>query len=319
MQVGVLVQNFGGFPDTRRGAGACVDLAVQAERLGFASVWVTDHIVIPRTIEAVYPHGPSGFPYRHDQAIYEPLTLMAALAQATSRVEIGVAVLVMPYRHPLVTAKMLATIDDLAGGRVILGAGVGWMRDEFRALGLPDAIFEHRGSVTEETLRALRAAFESDGPASFTGRYSAFTDVGTLPQPQRHLPFWIGGKGDQALRRAVRVGDGYLAIGSDPTLLGAEVARLRELAQAAGRRDGDLTIAAIDGIALTDRAIDVRRSPLHGSTEQVLEGLRSFAAAGLQHLVAGVRRADDPSYAGTLDALGRVGREIVPELARLDH
>jgi probable F420-dependent oxidoreductase len=317
VRIGVLVQNFGGFPETGRGPRACVDLAVQAERAGFDSVWVTDHIVLPEVRDARYPHNDSGdFPYTWEQDIHEPIALMSALAQATHRVEIGAAVLVIPYRHPLLTAKMLATIDQLAGGRVILGAGVGWLRDEFVALGLPDDVFEHRGAVTEDHVRAMRAAWTADGAARHDGPWVRFGPVGTRPQPPRagHLPVWIGGKGDRALRRAVRVGDGYLAISSDPTFLASETRRLRELADAGGRDPGQLTVALIDGIVVSPRPLGADRSPLHGTTDQIVDGLRAFSAAGLDHLVAGVRLAGDPTYAGCVEALDAVATEVLPRL-----
>src|SRR5437667_12190619 len=120
---------------------------------------------------------------------------------------------------------MRAALGQLAGGRVILGGGVGWLRDEFHALGLDEAVFVHRGSVTDDYLRAMRAAWHAPGPASHAGPWVQFAGVGTRPQPRRdgRIPVWIGGKGERALRRAVRSGDGYLAISSDPALLGSEV------------------------------------------------------------------------------------------------
>jgi probable F420-dependent oxidoreductase len=287
LRVGALVQNFAGFPETGRSACACVDVALHAEGRGFDSVWVTDHVVLPEVRDARYPHNDTGdFPYRWDQDIHEPLVLMAAIAQATQRVEIGVAVLVIPCRNALVTAKMLATIDQIAGGRVILGAGVGWLRDEFVALQLPADVFEHRGSVTEDHLRTMRVAWTAPAAASYQGRWVSFDGIGTRPQPPRggHLPVWVGGKGERALRRAVSLGDGYLAIASGPATLRQEVDRLRALADAAGRDPADLTIALIDGIVVTE-------SPL-----------------------AGVRTHRNPSFEGTTDALDAVAADVLPHL-----
>ncbi len=143
------LNNFGGFPETGRGTLACIDLARHAERLGFDSVGVTDHVVLPLDRKTPYPHNASGlFLYTWEQDISEPITLMAARATATGRVEIGVSVLVIPYRHPLLTAKVLATADQLSQGRIILGAEVGWLQDEFEALGLPEEVYERRGTVT---------------------------------------------------------------------------------------------------------------------------------------------------------------------------
>jgi probable F420-dependent oxidoreductase len=317
MRIGALVQNFAGFPETGRGPSACVELALHAERLGFDSVWVTDHIVLPEVRSAPYPHNDSGaFPYSWDQDIHDPLALMGALAFATHRVAIGVAVLVIPYRHPLMVAKMLATIDQLAQGRAVLGAGVGWLHDEFRALGLPDEVFEHRGSVTEDYLNAMRAAWRADGPVSHEGPWVRFASVGARPRPPRggNLPVWIGGKGDRALRRAARLGDGYLGIASDPAGLAGEVERLRSLAEASGRDPAGLTVALIDGIVVTDRPLGGDRNPLHGVPEQITEGLRSFGDAGLDHLVAGIRTAGDTTFAGATAALDAVSREVLPHL-----
>jgi probable F420-dependent oxidoreductase len=317
LRVGALVQNFAGFPETGRSARACIDVAQHAEACGFDSVWVTDHVVLPKARDARYPHNDTGdFPYQWDQDIHEPLVLMAAIAQATERVEIGVAVLVLPYRNALVTAKMLATIDQLAEGRVILGAGVGWLRDEFDALQLPDDVFLHRGSVTEDHIRAMRTAWTADGAATHHGRWVRFDAVGARPQPPRdgHLPIWVGGKGERALRRAVRLGDGYLAIASDPALLRQEVDALHALAAIEARDPAELTVGLIEGIVVTDAPLGRDRSPLHGSPEQIVEGLLAFADAGLDHLVAGVRTQGDPGFAGTVHALDVVAAEVLPHL-----
>ena len=317
LRVGALVQNFAGFPETGRSARACVDVALHAEQRGFDSVWVTDHVVLPEVRDARYPHNDTGeFPYQWDQDIHEPLALMAAIAQATTRVEIGFAVLVLPYRNALVTAKMLATIDQLAEGRVILGAGVGWLRDEFVALQLTDDVFDHRGSVTEDHLRAMRVAWTAEGAATHHGPWVQFDAVGTRPQPPRggHLPVWVGGKGERALRRAVRLGDGYLAIASDPALLRREVEVLRATAEAEGRDPAELTIGLIEGIVVNESPLGPERNPLHGTPEQILEGLHAFADAGLDHLVAGVRTQSDPTFQGTVAALDAVATHVLPHL-----
>ncbi len=221
----------------------------------------------------------------------------------TTRVLLGTAVLVIPYRHPLLAAKMVATIDDLAGGRVVLGAGVGWLRDEFEALGLDHDVFAHRGSVTEDFVRAMRVAWTADAGASYDGRWTAFRDVGASPRPRRPVPVWIGGRGEQALRRAARMGDGWFAIGTTPAELAAEVRRLRELTAEQGRPPAAVTVALIDGIAFTERPVDGDRPPLRGTPEQVAEGLAGLGRAGLDHLAAGIRLAGDPSLDGTLHAL----------------
>ncbi len=314
MKIGVLVNNFGGFPETGRSARACVDLARQAERLGFDSVWVTDHVILPRTIRATYPHSREGFPYTWEQDIHEPLALMAALAEATARVEIGVSVLVIPYRHPLLTAKMLATIDQLSSGRIILGAGVGWLRDEFEALGLDPDHFEQRGAVTVEALRVMQAAWTAQTTVDFEGRYFRFSQVGARPRPARAtgIPVWIGGAGERALRRSVAHGTGYLAIASSPEQLRRDHDRLQILAEAAGRDPASLTVSLIDGIVVGAGQPPVPGASMQGASKDILNGLERFAAAGLDHLIAGISRAGDRSYDATLDALEQVARDVLP-------
>ena len=315
MKIGVLLNNFGGFPETGRGALACVDLARHAERLGFDSVWVTDHVVLPVNRKTAYPHNASGeFPYRWDQEIFEPITLMAALATATKRVEIGVAVLVIPYRHPLLTAKMLATADQLSQGRIILGAGVGWLRDEFEALGLGDETFERRGAVTVDYLRAMQRAWTASAGVSHKGPFTEFHEVGTRPLPHRkpHPPIWVGGQGERALRRSVALGQGYLAIGSDPNKLGRDTTMLRILCEEAGRDPGSLDVAHIDGIVLAEDQAHLEGASLVGTPKQVLVELARYSSAGLTHLVAGVSRNGDFSFEATLGALEEVAAEILP-------
>jgi alkanesulfonate monooxygenase SsuD/methylene tetrahydromethanopterin reductase-like flavin-dependent oxidoreductase (luciferase family) len=162
----------------------------------------------------------------------------------------------------------------------------------------------------------MRTAWTAQGAATHHGRWVRFDAVGTRPQPPRdgHLPVWVGGKGERALRRAVRLGDGYLAIASDPALLRQEVDSLRTIAEAEGRDARELTVGLIEGIVVNDAPLGRDRSPLHGSPEQILEGLHAFADAGLDHLVAGVRAQGNPGFAGTAHALDVVAAEVLPHL-----
>jgi probable F420-dependent oxidoreductase len=313
MKIGVTVGNLGGFG----GIQACLDIAAHAERLGFDSVWVGDHVVLPERVQTPYPYNATGRPSLTWQSdVYDPLVLISALTQATSRVEIGVAVLVIPYRHPLMTAKMLATADQLSEGRVILGAGVGWLQEEFTALGLPVAHFAHRGSVADDYLRGIKEAWLNTGPARYSGAYLTFRDVGTFPHPVRkpHIPIWAGGKGRPAQVRAVRLCDGYLAIAATPEALRDEATELRRLAEQDRRDPTELTLALLGGITITGRPAPRQRAPLTGTPEQVSEDLHRYAEAGLQHLVATVRTSGDPSLAGTLAAMETVAPDILPHV-----
>jgi probable F420-dependent oxidoreductase len=318
MQIGVTVRNLGGFGEEAGGIHACFDIARTAEAFGFDSVWVADHVILPREAKARYPYNESGrisAGYRDE--VYDPLVLISALAQATERVEIGVAVLVIPYRHPLITAKMLATADQLSEGRIILGAGVGWLEDEFEALGLPPEHFAHRGSVTNDYLRAIKEAWLNTGPSWYRGRYVRFTDVGTFPHPVRqpHIPIWAGGKGEQVLIRAARLCNGYIAIASDPITLRDEVTQLRRVAEADRRDPAELTVAMTGAITVTATPAGDGRAPLTGTPEQIVEGLHQYAEAGLQHLVATIRTEGDASLEATRMAMERVAREVRPMVA----
>ncbi len=164
------------------GLDVVLRIAEKADSLRYSSLFVTDHVVMPvSSAKSVYPYTTSGqFPGGLAQDYLEPLVLLSHLAHATARVRLGVSVLVVPYRNPLLAAKMLATTDVLSRGRVILGAGVGWLREEFEALGAPP--FEERGSVTDEYLKLMRAAWTTD-PVLFEGKYYTVRNIHDLPKP----------------------------------------------------------------------------------------------------------------------------------------
>src|SRR5512132_3402138 len=193
-----------------------VKLAHKAEALRYSSIFVTDHVVIPMTNASAYPYSPTGkFATEWTNGYLEPLTLMSFLAGETSRVRLGTSVLVIPYRNPVVTAKMLATLDVMSGGRVILGAGVGWLREEFQALHSP--AFDERGKVTDEYLRLMRSCWTNE-PVDFKGDYYQMAPVSALPKPVQAggIPIWTGGHTAVALRRAGQLSDGWHPIGHRP-------------------------------------------------------------------------------------------------------
>src|SRR3989475_5527102 len=189
------------------GLDTVLKIAEKADGLRYSSLFVTDHVVMPvSSAKSVYPYSTSGqFPGGFAQDYLEPLAMLSHLAHATTRTRLGISVMVVPYRNPLVAAKMLATTDVLSKGRVILGAGVGWLREEFEALGAPP--FEERGPVTDDYIRLMRAAWTTD-PVSFEGKYYSVRDVHVLPKPVQRagIPVWIGGHTGAALRRAGTLG-----------------------------------------------------------------------------------------------------------------
>jgi len=187
-------------------------LAARAEALGYESVFVPDHVVLPVEFASRYPGTEDGsFPYGHAVGLYDPWTLLTTIGIATSRIRLGTAVYLLALRHPIVTARHAVTLEALVGGRLVLGVGVGWLTEEFSALGLDPRT---RFSRAEEAARALRRLWTDPEP-SFTGRHFTFGPVHLEPKPVStpHPPILFGGDSDAALRRALRLGDGWISGG----------------------------------------------------------------------------------------------------------
>ncbi len=222
---------------------AAVELARAAETAGFDSIWAVEHVVVPHAYQSRYPYSPSGRMGSglEDFPLPDPLIWLAYIASATRRIKLGTAILILPQRNPVVTAKAVATLDHLAGGRrVLLGIGVGWLAEEFAALGVP---FDDRGARTDEYVAAMRALWSQER-ATFTGRFVSFNDVFCRPLPaDRRIPVIVGGDTKAAARRAGRLGDGYFPARGAPTELFDE---MRRAAAEAGRdpKQIEITVAA---------------------------------------------------------------------------
>ena len=222
---------------------AAVELAQAAEEAGFDSMWTVEHVIVPRDYQSKYPYSPTGRMGSglEDFPIPDPLIWLAYVASATRRIKLGTAILILPQRNPVVTAKAVATLDHLAGGgRVLLGIGVGWLAEEFAALGVP---FEDRGERTDEYVAAMRGLWSQEC-ASFHGRFVNFDNVFCRPlPPERRIPIVVGGDTVLAARRAGRLGDGYFpARGARQDLFD----EMRRAAEAAGRDPDaiELTVSA---------------------------------------------------------------------------
>ena len=315
MRFGVAIGNLGAFGDPA-GVDACIEVAQAADQLGFDSVWTNDHIVVPTNIESRYPYNETGiFPASPSVHCYEPLVMMSALAAATENVQIGCSVLVIPYRHPAVTAKMLAAADRISGGRIVLGAGVGWMREEFDALGLPAEHFEHRGSVTNEYLRAMKEMWTNSGPSSFHGEYVEFENVGAYPKPAQEggIPIVIGGNGINAWRRASRWGDGYHAAFQSIESLAYEIEGVRAACRRDRRDPDELEISMLSGIRLTEEAWPEDERPLLcGNPDELAADLLALGKVGLEHLIATPTARADTQLQRVLDGIETMAAEILP-------
>ena len=209
MQLGIHLPHVG----RKAGPDAIRRAAVQAEDLGFADVWVSEHVILPK--DAPYPPSP---------AFYEPILTLTWAAAATKRVRLGTSVIVLPMHHPVPVAKQIATLQSLSEGRVIFGIGVGWLEAEFAALGVP---FRERGRRTDESIALMRALWRDD-PVSFPSKYiaAAIADMRMEPKPPL-IPIWVGGSSDAALARAVKLCDGWHGSRLPPDKAAPIIARLR--------------------------------------------------------------------------------------------
>ena len=272
-------------------AMACI--AKAADALGYGYLTLSDHVLIPRRIEAPYPYSETGaFPLLQTNDLQEQLTAIAWLAGQTSRIRFHTSVMVVPHRPAVLTAKILATIDVLSGGRLSVGCGAGWMQEEFEALGVPP--FTERGAVTDEYLQAFRALWTQDNPR-FAGRYVKFADISFDPKPVQkpHPPLWVGGESPPALRRAARLGDGWYPIPSNPkfpldtfTRHRAAVSRLRQLAAEAGRDPASVMLgyrSQRHGAIDQPRTEDGERRIFAGSPADIVADLKVLAALGVSH------------------------------------
>jgi len=275
MQLGVHLPHIG----RKAGPEAIRRAAVQAEQLGLADVWASEHIIVPK--DAPYPPSP---------AFYDPLMTLTWAAAATSRVRLGTSVLVLPMRHPLPLAKELATLQCLSGGRLILGAGVGWLKEEYAALGVP---FAERGRRMDEGIAMMRAVWSQD-PVSFRAKYIAaeISDMRMQPPPGAPIPIWIGGFSEAALARAIRLGDGWHGVRVTPEQAPAIVRRLREARPEPGF------------------AISLRLG-WDGKDDGALRGrLSGYAAAGVQHVMLEPMERDLDSWLGAVERGARAGEAV---------
>ena len=266
-------------------------LVRRGEALGFASVMIADHIVFPSVVTSKYPYTVSGvFPGQGDAL--EQLALMAFIAGKTERLRLVTSVMILPYRNPVATAKSLATIDVLSRGRVTVGVGVGWLREEFEALGAAD--FDRRGAVSDEYLRIFKALW-TESPVSFAGEFYRFEDVRCLPEPVQkpHPPIWIGGHSKAALRRVARLGDGWHPVGANPAVpltpadLRRDLDELYRLTEAEGRDPSALTISYKAPLYDVSRpvAAGANRRPFSGSPEQIAEDIATYERLGVSELI----------------------------------
>lgn len=238
MQFGAHIFGVGELADPK----TLVEVAQLAEALGYHSIFVADHIIVPRGLESKYPYsGDGSFPYAPDQNWLDPMVALGYLAGLTQTIRLGTSVTVLPMRHPIITAKQIVSADHLSGGRVIFGAGVGWMAEEFTLLG---ESFHDRGRRTNEYLQLIKTLWTEDNPR-FEGDYFNVSDCGFAPKSTQrpHVPIWIGGESKAALRRAARLGNGWHSAGTSLAELPEKLGVIRDELAAAGRSGDDFVFS----------------------------------------------------------------------------
>ena len=277
-------------------------LTLRAEALGLDGVFVPDHILAkPATTQHYGGHWP------------DPFSLLAFLAGRTRRIRLGASVIVLPYRGALVTAKAAATVDQASGGRFIFGVGVGWDEAEFVDLRLP---FRERGRLSDDYLRAIKAAWSADVP-EYKGEYASFAGATFSPRPaqQPHPPIWVGGAPGSvsapAVRRCAELGDAWHPLGLSLDDIEKGFATLRDLAAKAGRRDA-LGLAPRNPLELTDAPKGGGRAAFQGSVAEVATDIRRAAALGASWMTFDLPRAGVPAM---MRAMERLAGEVKPAAA----
>ncbi|MBS0244010.1 MAG: TIGR03619 family F420-dependent LLM class oxidoreductase [Proteobacteria bacterium] len=289
-------------------------LAGLAEDMDFASIWVADHVAFPVSYASKYPYAKEGdFPSKLDDPLMEPIATLGVLAGATKRVKLGTAVLVMPMRHPLLQARQLVTIDQLSGGRLVLGAGVGWLEEEFAALGFHD--FKRRGLATDESIDIFRAV-AAGGEVGYKGQIYAFDPVFcSPPSAQRpHPPVLIGGVADPALKRVARLGDGWLAVSVTPERAAERIQKLRAFCTETGRSFADMRLAfkVFLNIGEPKQNADGGREPATGSISEIVDDLQRIRELGFGEIIVRVRGS--ASLDDTRRELDRFANEVAPKV-----
>jgi probable F420-dependent oxidoreductase len=273
------------------GASA-LDVCRTAEAAGFESVWGGEHVILPSTIESRYPYTADGeIPATNDTPIPDPLIWLAFAAAAAPTLRLGTCILIVPQRNPLILAKELATLDQLSGGRVELGLGVGWLKEEFDALGVP---WERRGARNDEYIEAMRALWS--GPeVEFHGEFVDFPPVTCSPRPvQSSIPILVGGDSEAAVRRAGRLADGYFPGEGDADRLAALIARVRAAAEAEGRDPDSIEINAIFGMQMADPIAGVEQMAGLGVGRVMVPGFFFAGDGGLDRLAEFGERVISP-------------------------
>jgi probable F420-dependent oxidoreductase len=281
------------------GADELGDICRRADRIGLFYVAVCDHVAVPRSNAE-----------RMQTTWYDTIATLAWIAGITQHVRLLSHVFVVPYRHPLITAKAFATLDELSGGRAVLGVGAGHVEGEFDLLGVD---FGNRGALTDEACDAIRIAFDEEWPEFHGETWNADGEAGLRPRPrQEHLPIWIGGSSKPALRRAATRGDGWLPQGTPRTQMPEDITYLLDHRAEAGKADDPIDLGTIaEPFYIGEPDWDVGPYITSGPAEKHVESLMDFHAMGVNHVQVRFRNR---SLNELLDQMDAFAEEVMPHL-----
>ena len=291
MNFGITLPNFGKYANKDE----ILKIATTAEELGFDSLWVSDHIIIPDSHK--------GF----GDVFYDPFITLSYVAAKTKNIRLGTSVIILPYRNPVVQAKMISTLDTLSSGRVILGVGAGWMEKEFEALGVP---YSKRGEMTNELIEVLKTLWTQDNP-NFNGKYFKFSNIKFLPKPAQrpYPPILVGGGSEKAIERAVKHGDGWHPVGLTPEELKEKLDHLQKLLKLHNKDNFDITLRRNLEINNDKKIAD--EETLRGPIEKIIKGLREYKEIGVNCVIFQVLSG---SSDGVLMVMETFSREIKPSI-----
>ena len=289
-----------------------IAFAQRAEALGFESLWCGDHIVLPTAGTNQYPYTADGsFPRPADVGFLETFTVLSYVAAVTSRIRLGSTVIILPYRNPIVQAKMVASLDVLSGGRMICGVGVGWLQKEFDTLGVP---YAERGPMSDEFLQIFRCLWTAEHP-EFHGKFYQFDGIQFYPKPvQQPLPIWVGGHSKRAIRRAVAYGQCWHPTRQTPAFVAAHLPYLHQAAEHAGRDPKSLVVSLKRSLHITDigrsgAAAFRSGNAMIGTTQEVIDDARHCQDIGIHQLTYDFRTDDVEAQIAMME---RLAERVLP-------
>ncbi|HXH11916.1 MAG TPA: LLM class F420-dependent oxidoreductase [Alphaproteobacteria bacterium] len=298
MKFGVTIPNNWGVEDVRQ----VLAMGALAEDLGYDSIWVMDHLFNNGYIRERLD----------DKPYYHPLATLSHLTATTTRVGLGTSVLVLPYHNPVELAKYTATLDQMSGGRVLLGVGVGAMTEEFEALGVS---MRQRGALTNECIAIMKELWTNPDPSYHSARWH-FSDLKFSPKPVQkpHIPLWIGGSSPGAKKRAATMGDGWHPSGLTPEEFSAGREEVRKLASAAGRDPDSLVMSIRVEVEVHGKPSSQRtqnRSRLPGDDmDEMIAGIKAYESAGVQHIVLALNSGDIPKLTALMED---IAKRVMPQ------